>query len=73
MKKFLIVCFPEEGNSIGIVPRSWCIGETESYWPPFATDARIRKAIRILEKPEESWTRLKIRCLGSKGNIYFIL
>lgn len=42
---YVLVSFPEDGDSISVVPSSWLQGD-ESYWPPYKQQERVDKAAK---------------------------
>jgi len=47
---FAVVKFPNEEDSLAVIPENWCTKEG-CYWPPYKSQERLKKAVLYHEKP----------------------
>ncbi|PIK42768.1 hypothetical protein BSL78_20370 [Apostichopus japonicus] len=61
--KYAVVVFTEE-DGVSMVPISWCIDDSNCYWPPYKSTLRFQKSVRMEETPGANWTTHAIRILS---------
>jgi hypothetical protein len=64
---YAVVSFLEEQGSLFVIPKIWMVTEKSCFWPPFATDAKITKAVKNREPPQTSWSQHSVRLLTIQG------
>jgi hypothetical protein len=67
---FAVVCFTKEDGALYVVPTTWLITDKECFWPPFATDERIIKAVKSRCTGSENWAKHEIRILTIEGETF---
>ena len=71
---FAVVAFTKESDTLFVVPTTWLINSKQSFWPPYATDAKIIKAVKNREPVLENWSKhdIRILCIQGKKQFCFI-
>jgi hypothetical protein len=72
---YVIVLFPDEGNSVSIIHKTWFVDEEEdqSYWPPAKNSANAwnnEKAMAMRGDrpvPGDGWKSNRITVIGKAG------
>jgi hypothetical protein len=66
-KKFSLVSFTKEKGAIFVVPSIWLENDGTCRWPPYATDARVKKAAKNVEAIADAWAKHAVRVLYEAG------
>ncbi|KAG5832310.1 hypothetical protein ANANG_G00289750 [Anguilla anguilla] len=66
MDAYAVVMLTEE-DVMAVVPKSWCTDQG-CYWPPYASNARIQRAVQSHEMPSSTWYLHKARVLAVKSS-----
>ena len=64
---YAVVSFLEEQESLYVIPKIWMVTEKSCYWPPYATDAKIAKAVKNRKPPQTSWSQHSVLLLTIQG------
>ncbi|KAJ8380481.1 hypothetical protein SKAU_G00012590 [Synaphobranchus kaupii] len=67
MDAYAVVMLTEEDDVMAVVPKSWCSDEG-CYWPPYASNARIQRAVQSQEMPLSTWYLHTARVISVKSS-----
>lgn len=70
---FAVVNFPNEEDSLAVIPENWCTKEG-CYWPPYKSQERLKKAVLFREKPNtDTWEIHPFVLLKKKSECFKVI